>query len=142
MLLAAKTALQPIPIRLPQLRQSYAKHPNPEILRMPLVASLVEGHREVAHYLLAHGADPSLVSELDDLTPLQAARKHGHEEFVALFLRLGVWAVEGVEAKIGPSEDSFCRFRRPISGYWVRKRRKIDRCGQFAADVSSAAQAP
>ncbi len=90
MLLAAKTALQPIPIRLPQLRQSYAKHPNPEILRTPLVASLVEGHREVAHYLLAHGADPSLVSELDDLTPLQAARKHGHEEFVALFLRLGV----------------------------------------------------
>ena len=90
MLSAAKTALQPIPIRLPQLRQSYAEHPNPEILRTPLVASLVEGHREVAHYLLAHGADPSLVSELDDLTPLQAAKKHGHEEFVALFLRLGV----------------------------------------------------
>ncbi len=63
---------------------------HPEILRTPLVASLVEGHREIAHYLLAHGADPSLVSELDDLTPLQAARKHRHEEFVALFLRLGV----------------------------------------------------
>ena len=45
-----------------------------------------EGHREIAHYLLAHGADPGLVSELDDLTPLQAARKYGHEEFVALFL--------------------------------------------------------
>jgi uncharacterized protein len=63
---------------------------HPEILRTPLVASLVQGHLEVAHYLLAHGADPILVSELDDLTPLQAAKKHGHEEFIALLLRLGV----------------------------------------------------
>ena len=46
---------------------------HPEIHRTPLVASLVEGHREIAHYLLAHGADPSLVSELDDLTPLQGS---------------------------------------------------------------------
>lgn len=42
---------------------------HPEILRTPLVASLVEGHLEVARYLLAHGADPSLVSELDNLAP-------------------------------------------------------------------------
>lgn len=63
---------------------------HPEVLRTVLVASLVEGHREITQYLLAHGADPSLVSELDGLTPLQAARKHGRDEFVKLLLELGV----------------------------------------------------
>ena len=53
----------------------------------------------------------------------------------------GVWAAEGFEAKIGPSQAGFRRFRRRISGYLARNRRKIDRCGQFAADVPSAAQA-
>lgn len=62
---------------------------HPEILRTPLVASLVEGHRGIAHCLLAHGADPSLVSELDGLTPLQAARKHRRQEFVTLLEKLG-----------------------------------------------------
>ena len=80
-------------LSLVQYQISQKVNPNyqhPEILRTPLVASLVEGHLEIAHYLLAHGADPGLVSELDGLTPLQVAKKHGHEEFVALFLRLGV----------------------------------------------------
>ena len=54
-----------------------------------LVASLVEGHAEVVYHLLAHGADPNLVSELDDLSPLQAARRHGRHEFVALLRGLG-----------------------------------------------------
>ena len=31
---------------------------HPEILCTPLVASLIHGHSEIAHYLLAHGADP------------------------------------------------------------------------------------
>jgi ankyrin repeat protein len=62
---------------------------HPEILRTLLVASLVEGHSDVAHYLLAHGADPHLLSELDDLTPLQAAKKHRREEFVRLLRQLG-----------------------------------------------------
>lgn len=77
------------------LVQHYIKegvNPNyqhPEILRTVLVTSLVEGHLDVAHSLLAHGADPNLVSELDNLTPLQAARKHGRQEFVALLRELG-----------------------------------------------------
>ena len=62
---------------------------HPEILRTLLVTSLVEGHRDVSHYLLAHGADPNLVSELDNLTPLQAAKKYGREEFVGLLRHLG-----------------------------------------------------
>lgn len=50
---------------------------HPEILCTPLVHALTQGHDEIAHYLLAHGADPNLRSEFDNLTPLQAARKHG-----------------------------------------------------------------
>ncbi len=78
-----------------RLVQHYIKegvNPNyqhPEILRTVLVTSLVEGHLDVAHFLLAHGADPSLVSELDNLTPLQAARKHGHQAFTTLLLQHG-----------------------------------------------------
>ncbi|MDW5443709.1 ankyrin repeat domain-containing protein [Polaromonas sp. SM01] len=62
---------------------------HPEILCTPLVASLVQGHGEIARYLLAHGADPHLRSEFDGLTPLQAARKHGRLEFVKLLRDLG-----------------------------------------------------
>lgn len=50
---------------------------HPEILRTLLVASLVEGHEDVVATLLAHGADPNLLSELDNLTPWQAAQRHG-----------------------------------------------------------------
>ncbi len=57
---------------------------HPEIMCTPLVASLIHGHSEIAYYLLEHGADPHLRSEFDDLTPLQAAQKHGRVEFVTL----------------------------------------------------------
>ena len=50
---------------------------HPEVLCTPLVAALIHGHDAIAHYLLAHGADPALRSDFDDLTPLQAARRHG-----------------------------------------------------------------
>lgn len=62
---------------------------HPEILCTPLVAALIGGHDEVAHYLLQHGADPDLLSEFDQMTPLQAARKHGRTEFVAQLRQLG-----------------------------------------------------
>ncbi|MDP3249000.1 MAG: ankyrin repeat domain-containing protein [Polaromonas sp.] len=62
---------------------------HPEIMCTPLVASLIQGHREIALYLLAHGADPHLLSEFDGLTPLQAARKHGRTEVVTLLLARG-----------------------------------------------------
>lgn len=60
---------------------------HPEILRTLLVASLLEGQDEVAQVLLAHGADPNLVSELDNLTPLQAARRQGGAMVAALLAR-------------------------------------------------------
>ena len=62
---------------------------HPEVLCTPLVASLIAGHDEVAHYLLAHGADPLLRSDFDDLTPLQAAQRHGRTALVALLQARG-----------------------------------------------------
>jgi uncharacterized protein len=62
---------------------------HPEILRTPLVASVIAGHLEVAGYLLAHGADPNLLSELDNLTPLQASRLHGQADFAKTLLEQG-----------------------------------------------------
>ena len=57
-------------LSLVQYHISQKVNPNyqhPEILRTPLVASLVEGHQEIAHYLLAHGADPSLLIRPDEV---------------------------------------------------------------------------
>lgn len=68
-------------LALVQYHLAESVNPNyqhPEILRTPLVASLVEGHLDVACYLLDNGADANLMSEMDNLTPLQAARLHGH----------------------------------------------------------------
>jgi uncharacterized protein len=62
---------------------------HPEIMCTPLVASLIQGHAEITHYLLAHGADPHLRSEYDGLNPLQAAHRHGRHEFVALLRARG-----------------------------------------------------
>lgn len=62
---------------------------HPEVLSTPLVASLIHGHRDIAQYLLAQGADPSLVSDMDGLSPLQAARKYGRMELVPLLRDLG-----------------------------------------------------
>lgn len=62
---------------------------HPEILCTPLVASLIHGHGEITHCLLAHGADPHLVAELGELSPLQVAKAHGRDEFVTLLRGLG-----------------------------------------------------
>lgn len=50
---------------------------HPEFLSTPLVATILAGQEEVAHFLLAAGADPTLHSEFDGLTPVQAARRVG-----------------------------------------------------------------
>ena len=57
---------------------------HPEVMCTPLVASLIHGHSEIAHYLLNNGADPNLLSDYDGMTPLQAAQRYGREEFVGL----------------------------------------------------------
>ncbi|QKO20917.1 ankyrin repeat domain-containing protein [Rhodoferax sp. BAB1] len=62
---------------------------HPEVLCTPLVASLIQGHDDVALYLLEQGADPQLRSEFDDLTPLQAARQYGRVALLPRLLALG-----------------------------------------------------
>ena len=46
---------------------------HPEFRATPLVASILAGRAEVAHFLLDHGANPYTLSEFDGLTPMQAA---------------------------------------------------------------------
>jgi ankyrin repeat protein len=62
---------------------------HPEILCTPLVASIVNGHPQIALYLLTQGADPNMLSIMDSLTPLQAAKRHQHMEVVAALEKLG-----------------------------------------------------
>ncbi|MDP3891300.1 ankyrin repeat domain-containing protein [Nocardioides sp.] len=50
---------------------------HPEFQSTALVASILAGHEDVAHLLLDHGADPSLVSPFDEATPVEAARQAG-----------------------------------------------------------------
>jgi ankyrin repeat protein len=53
---------------------------HPEFLETALVASILAGHAAVAHVLLDGGADPEMVSPMDALTPLAAARQVGLTE--------------------------------------------------------------
>ena len=50
---------------------------HPEFLATPLVASILAKQEGAALYLLAHGANPHLLSEFDGLTPAQAADQAG-----------------------------------------------------------------
>ena len=66
---------------------------HPEIMRTPLVTSILQGHVEVAHYLLDHGAAVNLVSDYDSLTPLQAAQQVGAYALVQTLQERGATAV-------------------------------------------------
>ncbi len=61
---------------------------HPEILCTPLVAAISAGHIDIAKYLLQHGADPALLSEYDNLTPLQAAELHQQQEITELLNKM------------------------------------------------------
>jgi uncharacterized protein len=62
---------------------------HPEFLSTPLVACILQGQSAAALYLLAHGANPHLLSEFDGQTPLQAARQHGLRDVESRLLALG-----------------------------------------------------
>lgn len=47
---------------------------HPEFFSTALVGSIRAGQAEVALYLLDRGANPSLISEIDNMTPIEAAR--------------------------------------------------------------------
>ena len=50
---------------------------HPEFLETPLVASILAGQSDVALFLLDRGADPRAVSEMEGVTPMQAAQRAG-----------------------------------------------------------------
>lgn len=50
---------------------------HPEFMSTALVASILGGHKDVAQYLLDNGASPELMSDLDGVTPLEAAAQTG-----------------------------------------------------------------
>lgn len=52
---------------------------HPEILSTPLVAAILSGHTDVAIFLINTGADLDIISDFDNLTPLQAAYKVGNQ---------------------------------------------------------------
>ena len=76
---------------------------HPEILCTPLVASIVNGHPQIALYLLTQGADPHMLSIMDSLTPLQAAKRHQQMEVAA--------ALE----KMGAKEETQCVWQRLVN---------------------------
>lgn len=47
---------------------------HPEFYSTPLVGAILAGQEAVALFMLDHGASPSLRSDFDAMTPLQAAR--------------------------------------------------------------------
>ncbi|MBB2776376.1 UNVERIFIED_ORG: ankyrin repeat protein [Comamonas terrigena] len=65
---------------------------HPEVMQTALVASLLQGHAEVARLLLEHGADPNLPAELGSLSPLQAAQSRGHAALLPLLQAHGAVA--------------------------------------------------
>ncbi len=50
---------------------------HPEFLSTPLVAAILAGHREIAQFLMDNGANPDLMSDLDGVTPREAAEQAG-----------------------------------------------------------------
>ena len=62
---------------------------HPEFLSTPLVAAILAKQEEVARYLLKSGADPSLRSEFDSATPIQAAREAGLARLEEELVRFG-----------------------------------------------------
>lgn len=63
---------------------------HPEFLSTPLVACALAGQEAVALFLLESGADPTLYSEFDGMTPIQAARR---AKLATLEARLGAMGV-------------------------------------------------
>ena len=61
-----------------------ANYQHPEYMCTPLVACILANQREAAALLLEHGANPHLRSEIEAMTPLQAARHVGNPELIAL----------------------------------------------------------
>lgn len=67
-----------------------ANYAHPEFLSTPLVACILARQEASALALLAHGADPTLYSEFDGMTPMQAAASVGLGAVVSRLVAMGV----------------------------------------------------
>lgn len=85
---------------------------HPEFLTTPLVGAILAGQEEVALFLLAQGALPDLPSELDGLTPIQAARRAGLARVEDRLVERGV---ERPPAEAVRPAGWFRRLRRRLS---------------------------
>lgn len=64
-------------------------HVHPELQSTALVTCILAAQEETARELLAHGADPLLESELDETTPVLAARAVGLSDLEDHLVGLG-----------------------------------------------------
>lgn len=62
---------------------------HPEYLSTPLVACILAGQEDAAHFLLDRGADATRFSELDGMTPIEAARSCAMDSVCVRLERLG-----------------------------------------------------
>lgn len=62
---------------------------HPEFLSTPLVACILARQAHVAQFLLSKGASPTLFSEFDGVTPIQAAHNVGLAQVQAQLRELG-----------------------------------------------------
>ncbi|MEJ6005163.1 ankyrin repeat domain-containing protein [Paucibacter sp. AS339] len=87
---------------------------HPEFLSTPLVACILAGQEQIALFLLDAGANPSLASEFDACTPLQAARQAKLEAVAERLLQMG--EQEEAEVKRATAWKLGPWFHRLLSG--------------------------
>ncbi len=61
---------------------------HPEILSTPLVAAIIEGNIDIAIFLIENGADITLVSDFDMMTPMQAAKMYKRTEIIKILEKM------------------------------------------------------
>lgn len=57
---------------------------HPEILSLPLVTAIIEGHIEIAMFLLESGADVTITSYYDNMNAIQAANEYKRNELIEI----------------------------------------------------------
>lgn len=82
---------------------------HPEFLSTPLVAAILARQETVARYLLEAGASPTLHSEFDGVTPVQAARQVGLGALEARLVELGATPLPPDPARKGWLTRMFSR---------------------------------
>lgn len=97
-------------------------HSHPEMQSTALVEACLAGHRDVAHLLLDHGADPHLPSVIEECTPVEAARRGGLDDVVLRLRSLGAQEPAPVVVQRRGLAGALGRLRRRAVGRVARPR--------------------